>query len=64
MFRRDIGRRCDRGEVRGRIAFDEEIGEPRARHEGRGVEVDADALGVMGERLERRVNGLAKRHEP
>jgi len=57
---RDIGRGCDRGEVRRRIAFDEQIRVPLAQGDRRGVEMDADAFGVTGERRERRDNGLAR----
>ena len=64
MFGRNVGRRCDRSEVRRRIAFDEEIGIPLAARDRRGVETDADALGVASERRERRVSGLRGRHGP
>jgi hypothetical protein len=64
MFRCDIGRCGDRGEVRRRIAFDEEIGVPHAERHRSGIETDADALGVASERLEWRVSGLAGGHGP
>jgi hypothetical protein len=63
MFRRDIGRRCDRGEVHGRIAFDEQIRVPLAEGERRSVQIDPDSFGVASERRERRVGGLAMRHD-
>jgi hypothetical protein len=64
VFRRDIGRGRDRGEVHRRIAFDEELGKPRAQRQCRGVQTNADTLGIACERRERAVSGLAGRHGP
>ena len=59
----DVERRSDRGEVRRRIAFDEEIRIPLAESDRRRVQTYADPPGIAREEREGRVGGDG-RHGP